>query len=66
MQSVPACPRCADGGAVLLSEVPNPAGSVFKPLPKGEPETVVVYRCSKCGWSLMVPESRSKDQPRDT
>ena len=58
MDAVAACPKCTDGGAVHLVEVPNPATSVFKPLPKGEPVMVTAYKCSKCGWMLEVRDVR--------
>ena len=59
MEAVAACPKCADGGAVLLIEVPNPAASVFSPLPKGEPAIVLACKCSKCGWMLEVRNMNS-------
>lgn len=63
MEAVPACPKCADGGLVLVADVPNSAASVFTPLPKGEPATVKAYKCSKCGWTLEVRDERPSSQP---
>lgn len=59
--SMPKCPKCIDGGVVRVSEMPNEDSSIFKPLPKGQPETIKVYKCV-CGWTQKeIPQPANAD-----
>jgi hypothetical protein len=63
MQPVFPCPRCADGGLVLLVG-PIPPATVFSPLPKCERTTVMADQCSKCRWMLEVRDVKLRKEQR--
>jgi len=57
---VPACPRCADGGTVVIINSQQDA-SVFYPLPQRP--NVIVYQCSVCGWATAVRREPERQEP---
>ena len=60
--SLPRCPKCADGGNVVVAQVCVSEDSIFKPLPSGAEKMVPMFQCD-CGWEMPVADVPVEDKP---
>jgi hypothetical protein len=60
--TLPTCPRCPDGGQMILASQDEDA-TVFSP-PPGRQRSAQIYQCSVCGWAIVQnpPSEKTGDR----